>query len=162
MVDALKERIANFKIEAKGGNDELLQAQARLLESLEKKLADIESREIALWESQLDPETKMPPNVIRVLTARLEKEREETEKSLEKARAEMVTPIDYEKQILTFQQALDALLDEKMSVADKNHLLKKCVEKITYHREPAQKILGKGNGRGYFGQPIQLKVHLKL
>ena len=162
VVEALKERIADFKIEAKGGNEELLQAQERFLDSLEKKLADIESREIALWESQLDPETKMPPNVIRVLTARIEKEREETEKSLAKAREEMVKPIDYAKQIVTFQKALDALLDEKMSIADKNQLLKTCVKKITYHREPAQRILGKGNGRGYFGQPIQLKVHLKL
>ena len=162
VVDVLRRKIADFKVEAKGGDDELLQAQARLLESLEKKLAGIEAREISLWESQLDAETRMPPNVIRILTAKLEKEREETENAIAKAREEMVKPIDYEKKIVTFQKALDALLDEKMSVADKNQLLKACIDKIVYHREPAKKILGKGNGRGFFSQPIQINIHLKV
>ena len=162
MVDVLRKKIADFKVEAKGGDEELLQAQARLLDSLEKKLAGIEAREVSLWESQLDTETRMPPNVIRILTAKLEKEREETENAIVKAREEMVKPIDYEKKIVTFQKALDALLDEKMSVADKNQLLKACIDKIVYHREPAKKILGKGNGRGFFSQPIQINIHLKV
>lgn len=160
IVDVLRKRIADFDVEAKGGNDEIIQAQARLLESLEKKLADIESREISLWESQLDAETRMPPNVIRILTAKIEKEREETEKAIEKAREEMVKPIDYEKQIVTFQMALDALLDDTVSVAEKNFYLKKCIDRITYHRDPIEKVKGKGNGRGWVHPPIELDIKL--
>ena len=160
IVDVLRKRIADFDVEAKGGNDEIIQAQARLLESLEKKLADIESREISLWESQLDSETRMPPNVIRILTAKIEKEREETEKAIEKAREEMVKPIDYEKQIVTFQMALDALLDDTVSVAEKNFYLKKCIDRITYHRDPIEKVKGKGNGRGWVHPPIELDIKL--
>ena len=160
VVDVLRRKIADFEVEAKSGNDELLQAQARLLDSLEKKLAGIEAREISLWESQLDAETRMPPNVVRVLTAKLEKEREEAEKAIAKAREEMVKPIDYEKQIVTFQQALDALLDDEVSVTEKNFYLKKCISRITYHRDPIEKIKGKGNGRGWAHPPIELDFKL--
>ena len=158
----LKKRIADFKVEAKGGDDELLKTQERLLDSLEKKLADIEAREISLWESQLDPETKMPPNVIRVLTAKLEKEREETEQAIEKTRKDMVKPVDYETQIVTFQKALDALLDENVSVAEKNFYLKACIRRITYHRDPIEKIKGKGNGRGWIHPSIKLDIKLMV
>ena len=131
-----------------------------MIESLEKKLSDIELKEISLWESQLDSETKMPPNVIRVLTAKLEKEREETENSLEKARKEMTKPINYETQIINFQRALDALLDENVSVAEKNFYLKTCIDRITYHRDPIEKARGKGNGRGWIHTPIKLDIKL--
>ena len=162
VADVLKKRIADYEVEAMGGNDELLQAQERLLDSLERKLSDIESREISLWESQLDSETRMPPNVIRVLTAKLEKEREEAEKALEKARNERVKPIDYEKRILTFQKALDALFDDEISVAEKNLYLKTCIDRITYHRDPIEKIKGKGKGRGWIHPPIELDFKLMV
>ena len=162
IVEVLKKRITEFEIEAKGGNDDLIKAQERLLDSLEKKLSDIETREISLWESQLDSETKMPQNVLRALTAKIEKEREETETALNKAREEMVKPIDYEKQIITFQKALDALLDDKVSVAEKNFYLKDCIKRITYHRDPIEKVTGKGNGRGWIYPPIKLDIKLMV
>ena len=162
VVEVLRRRIAQYEVEAKGGNEEQIQAQERLLESLEKRLSDIESRELSLWESQLDSETRMPPNVVRVLTAKIEKEREEAEKALEKARKEMVKPIDYEKKIATFQMALDALLDDKVSVAEKNFYLKACIDRITYHRDPIEKVKGKGNGRGWAYPPIELDIKLQI
>ena len=162
VVEVLKKRIADFEVQAKCEDDTLIKAQDRLLESLERKLSDIESREISLWESQLDSETKMPPNVIKVLTAKLEKEREETEQAIEKARNEMVKPIDYETQIVTFQKALDALLDKNVSVAEKNFYLKTCISRITYHRDPIEKIKGKGNGRGWIHTPIKLDIKLMV
>lgn len=162
IVEVLRKRIADFEVEVKGKNDELLRTQERFLEGLEKKLSDIESREIALWESQLDASTRMPPNVVRILTAKIEKEREETENAIKKAREEMVKPIDYEKQTLTFQQALDALLDDEISVAEKNFYLKKCINRITYHRDPIEKAKGKGNGRGYIHPPITLDIKLRV
>jgi ATP-dependent Lon protease len=162
IVEALRRRIVAFEVEAKGKNDELLRTQERFLEGLEKKLSDIESREIALWESQLDAATRMPPNVVRILTAKIEKEREETENAIKKAREEMVKPIDYEKQTLTFQQALNALLDDEISVAEKNFYLKKCINRITYHRDPIEKAKGKGNGRGYIHPPIKLDIKLRV
>jgi len=82
--------------------------------------------------------------------------------ALKKAREAVSAPVDYEKKRATFQKALDALLDDNLSVAEKNHLLKKCIDKITYHRDAPQRILGKGTGRQYTEPPIKLDVNLKV
>jgi DNA invertase Pin-like site-specific DNA recombinase len=162
VADVLQKKIAEFEIEAKRGDDGTSKLQEKRIKSLEKKLADISSKELALWESQIDADTKMPPHIFQTLTAKLVKEREETETALNKAKETLITPIDYEKKIVTFQKALDALLDDSMSAAEKNHLLKACIEKITYKREAPTRISGKGSGRQWTTTPIQLDIKLKL
>ena len=164
VADLLKKKIAEFEIEAKKGNDGSIKVQEKLINSLEKKLSDIATRELSLWESQIDPDlgNRMPPHIFQALTDKLVKEREETETALEKARAAISVPIDYQKNIVTFQKALDALLDDKVSVAEKNHLLKACIERIEYHRDVPQRILGKGSGRQWTNPPIKLDVKLNV
>ena len=130
------------------------------MKNLEKKLADLDSKELALWESQLDSQNKMPSHIFQALTDKLSKEREETESALIKAREAVATPIDNEVKRVTLQNALDALLDDEISVAEKNRFLKACIKRINYHREPSQRILGKGNGRGYTSPPIELDVRM--
>ena len=158
----LRQKITEFEVEAKRGDDESNKYQEKQIKSLEKKLADIDAKELSLWEAQIDNDTKMPSHIFSSLTEKLTKEREDTENALAKARAELTTPIDYEKKIVTLQAALDALGDNEVSVADKNHLLKKCIDKVTYHREPAVRLLGKGSGKGYINQPIDVKVELNV
>lgn len=161
-VNLLKQKIAEFEIEAKRGDDGSNNFHEKQIKSLEKKLADINAKELSLWEAQIDSNTKMPAHIFSSLTEKLTKEREDTEKALAKTRAELTTPIDYEKKIITFQAALDALVDKDVSVAEKNHLLKKCIDRITYHREVPVRKLGKGAGRGYTNPPIELKVALNI
>ena len=162
IIKVLEKRISDFMIEATQGIDDSMKAQERMIETLEKKLSDIQAKELQLWESQLDAETRMPPNVFRVITAKLDKEREEAENSLNKAREEMVKPIDYQKQIITFKTALDALQDDEISVAEKNHYLKACIARITYHRDPITPVLGKGSGKKRTAPPIKLDIKLKV
>lgn len=90
----------------------------------------------------------------------LKTEREETKQALENAYKTRPTPIDYQKKIITFQNALDALLDDNVSASEKNFLLKKCIDRIEYHRDKPEKITGKGNGRGWIKSPIYLDVKL--
>lgn len=164
VAEVLKQRIAEFELEAQKGDNKSNALHENLVKSLEKKLTDLNARELSLWESQLDPEIskRMPTHVFQALTDKLVKEREETETALEKARAAVSTPIDYEKKRVTFQKALDALLDDEVSVAEKNHFLKACISRITYHREIPQRVVGKGNGRKYTNPPIELDVKLML
>lgn len=164
VADTLKKKIAEFEIEAARGDDGSNKIQEKLMANLEKKLSEIAAREVTLWESQLDPNmaNRMPPHVFQALTDKLVKEREETEVALEKARASISIPIDYQKKIVTFQKALDALLDDNVSVAEQNHLLKACIDKIIYHRETPQRILGKGSGRQWTEPPIHVNVKLNL
>lgn len=160
----LEKKIAEFEKEVTKGDDGSTKMQEKLVSSLERKLSDIATRELSLWESQLDPDMakRMPPHVFQALTDKLVKEREETEVALKKARESLSKPIDYQKTIVTFQKALDALQDDKVSIADKNHLLKACINKIVYHRETPERILGKGSGRQWTTPPMDIDVKLKL
>jgi hypothetical protein len=158
----LKQKIAEFEIEAGQGNEDAIKAQDRLIDTLERQLEDIKEREVELWKAQISPKKKMRPEVFEALTDNLDKEREETEAALEKARAETIKPVDYEKKIVTLQTALDALLDEDRSVAEKNLYLKDCIERITYRRDPIEPILGKGSGKKRSAPPIQLQVKLNV
>ena len=158
----LKKKIADFEIEAKQGNEEAVKAQERVIDALEKKLADIQAKTLELWKAQMKPETKVPTYVVNALSEEYEQEREETENALNKARSEMVKPIDYEKRIVTFQTALDALLDDEISVAEKNYWLKTCIRRITYSRDAITPILGKGSGKKRTAPPIKLDMQLLL
>ena len=159
-VDLLKQKIAEYSEEVSNDTTETAKFHEKQVKNLEKKLSDLDAKELALWEAQLGEENKMPSHIFQALTEKLAKEREETETALAKAREAVATPIDNEVKRVTLQNALDALLDDEVSVAEKNRFLKACIERITYHREPAQKILGKGNGQGYISLPIKLDVKM--
>ena len=162
VVDILKQKIAEFEVLLENNNDSLDAFHEKLIKTLEKKLTDINAKELSLWESQLDTENKMPPHVFRAITDKLVKDREETETALTKAREAISTPVNYERKRVTFQKALYALLDENKSAAEKNHLLKSCISRIEYHREKPQRVLGKGNRGVWEGAPIELDVKLMV
>lgn len=160
VVELLKQKIAEYEEEVSNESTETAKFHEKQVKNLEKKLIDLDSKELALWEAQLDSENKMPSHIFQALTDKLSKEREETELALVKAREAVATPIDNEVKRVTLQNALDALLDDEISVAEKNRFLKACIKRINYHREPSQRILGKGNGRGYTSPPIELDVRM--
>lgn len=164
VADILKQKIAEFEIEINNCSDELNNLHEKRIKSLEKKLADLNAKELSMWESQVDSNAanRMPSHIFQALTDKLVKEREETETAIEKAKAALSAPIDYEKKIATFQKALDALFDDEKSVAEKNHLLKSCIDRIMYHRDAPQRVLGKGTGRQYTTPPIKLDIKLKV
>ena len=164
VVELLREKIEEFEVEAKNGNEETYKTQERLIQNLEKKLVGIDAKELSLWESQVDPnpDNRMPQHIFQALTSKLTKEREEAELALEKARKVINTPVHYETKRVTLQKALDALLDDEVSIYEKNNLLKECIESISYHREIPQRILGKGSGRQWTTPPIELDVKLKV
>ena len=160
----LKQKIVEFEIEIKQGNEEADQIHERLLKSLEKKLIDINAKELSLWESQVDPNpaNRMPAHVFQTLTDKLVKEREETEAALAKAREAVAAPVNYEAKRLSLQKALDALNDDEVSVAEKNQLLKACIDRITYHRAPISPVAGRGSCRQRTAPPIELDVKLNM
>jgi hypothetical protein len=162
VADVLRKKIKEFKIEAKNENDDLLILHDKQITKLEKALADLDAREESMWKSQVDPDVdnRMPSNIFKKLMSDLQTERENTQQALENALKTRPTPVDYQKKIITFQNALDALLDDNASATEKNFLLKKCIDRIEYHRDKPEKITGKGNGRGWIKSPIYLDVKL--
>ena len=164
IADLLKEKIAEFEVMAENKNEDLTTLHDKQIAKLEKALADFDAREESMWKSQVDPdiENRMPANIFKKLMSELTTEREETKKALDHAYKTRPTPVDYRKKIITFQKALDALLNDKVSASEKNLLLKECIERIVYHRDKPEKLLGKGVGHKWTEPPITLDVKLKI
>lgn len=160
VVDLLKQKISEYTEEVTSETTEIATFNEKQIKILEKKLADIDMKELALWEAQLDPETKIPPQILKGLTDKLSKERTDTEDALSKARELAVIPIDNETKRVTLQNALDALLDDEISVAEKNKFLKACFSRIIYSRGAAVKAKGKGGGKGWIYAPMELDVQM--
>ena len=66
--------------------------------------------------------------------------------------------IDYEDKIITFKDCLASLDDPNISAADKNILLKSCIDKIIYYNDMPSKP---GIGR-YIENAFRLEIFLKL
>jgi hypothetical protein len=163
VAETLRQRIANFDLEIHDpdNSDNFHEKQ---LKKLEKDLADINSKEIAMWESQFDADEskRVPQHIFSSISEKLSKERWEIENAIANIKEVLAKPISYEKQKVNFQKALDALLDDKVSVAEKNHLLKACIDRIEYHRDKPERQRGKGVGRQWTSPPIELNIELNI
>ena len=146
MIDSLssilKESIDNFEINLKNKDNNNIKLQERMIQTLEKKLKDLEAKELAQWEAQSDPDpaNRMPQEIFIQLNQKLLKEKNDVQQALIKAYEEIPEYIDYEEKILRFQAALFSLSNDDISAEEKNRLLKSCVERINYTREKPQRI----------------------
>ena len=164
VANALKDKIAEFEIEAQNVDNNNINLHEKMISSLEKKLSDLDAQELQMWKRQVgaDESKHIPENIFQSMTADLVKEREDTRKALEKAREVAQTPVDYKKKIVTLQKALDALLDDETSVADKNNFMKQCIHRIDYRREAPSRMLGKGVGRQWVMKPAEIDIKWML
>ena len=135
--DILRQSIADFEIRIKNDSGDSVKIHENLIKTLEKKLKEINAREIAQWESQSnpDPSMRMPQDIFRQLNERLQKEKTEVQDALHEAYETIPESVDYVEKVQMFRDALDALNDPERSAKDKNRLLKDCIEKIEYNRE---------------------------
>ena len=186
MVEVLKQCIADFEIRVKSDNGDSMKLHEKLLKSLEKKMQELEAKEIAQWEAQAnpDPSQRMPAHIFAVLNEKLLKEKEEVKEAMCNARKSMPEPVDYQEKLYRFTEALNALLDPERSAEDKNRLLKDCIERIYYNRAKPERIKnpekktyknGRPDGKGrrlkpnpmetgahWTNPPMEISVKLKV
>ena len=160
----LKQKLAELQIQLENPNDDSIDQHEKVIKSLEKRLEDINAREISQWEAQSDPnlDNRMPPHIFKMLNEKLLKEREEVEKALEIAYNTRPTKVDYQQKIVTVQSAIDALMDNTKDVLVRNALLKNCIERITYKRGSIERAKGKGAFHKFNPSPIELDVKLRI
>jgi DNA invertase Pin-like site-specific DNA recombinase len=186
IADILRQCISDFEIRIKSDNGDSAKLHEKLIKSLEKKMQELEAKELAQWEAQAnpDPSQRMPAHIFKTLNEKLLKEKEEVREALFNARQSMPNPIDYKEKLFRFKEALDALLDPNVDAQRKNKLLKDCIERIDYNREKPERIKnpekktyqngrpdGKGrwlkphplpSGANWTSPPIELDVKLKV
>ncbi len=165
--DILKENIENFEVLMKNSNEDSEKLHNQMIKNLETRMNQLEEKELSQWESQSDPdpEQRMPSEIFKRLNEKLLKEKEEVRQALEKAYESMPEHIDYNEKIVRFKTALDALQNDSVSAAEKNRLLKNCIERIVYYRQKPKR-LKKGteqiNSAGWTSTSIELDVKLRV
>lgn len=173
VAEILKQCIEDFEVRLTNDEGDAAKLHARLIKNLEKKMQALQAKELAQWEAQSDPdeEKRMPHEIFKQLNAKLQKEKAEVHEALCKAYEAMPEPVNYEEKIQHFRDALEALKNPDVPAAEKNRLLKLCIDRIDYYREKPQRLKKepgekKGErfsvGGGWTSPPIELDVKLKV
>ena len=156
----LRQNIHDFNVELRANNQDARRRQEALVRQLEAKARELDKKEIAQWEAQADPDPakRMPEHVFRALNEKLLREKQAVQQSLQEARTAMPSPADWQEKLARFTDALNALDTPDLSAAEKNRLLKACIEKIIYRREKLQRQKRAAN---WASPPVDLSVELK-
>ena len=174
VVGTMRQCIEDFEIRIKNDQGDSIKLHEKLLKSLEKKMQELEAKELAQWEAQSnpDPSQRMPAHIFKMLNEKLLKEMDEVKEAMCNARKSMPDPIDYEEKRARFQDALDALLDPEVDAQQKNRLLKACIDRIEYNREAPERLKlqpGQKKGEGFpksgghwSSPPIEVDIKLKV
>lgn len=168
--EILEQCIEDFEVRIEADNGDSAKLHAQLIKDLEKKMQDLQAKELRQWEqqSETDPNKRMPQEIFQQLNEKLLHEKEEVQQALCKAKESMPEPVDYEEKVARFKDALVALRDPETDIVLKNELLKACIERIEYYREKPQRISLKGKGTfpmtatKWTNPPIELDVKLKI
>lgn len=167
---AIKDCIEDFQLRIKNNHDDSFKLHKDLVERLEKKLKELEEKEVRQWEAQYDPDIAMPQEIFKKLNQKLLVEKEEIQKALAKAKGSMPRQIDYKEEMLKFEDALDALEDPDVDAKVKNQFLKNIIDKIEYERGSTVRItkenskeygIDTSKGLKWHTPPYKIKMKLK-
>ena len=138
----LAENITELDLHISSDSGDSVKLHEQLIKNLEKKLKNIQDRELSQWEQQShpDPAQRMPPEIFKQLNEKIIAEKEEVQQALKSAHETMPESIDYKEKHQRFVDALEALNNPDADVALQNRLLKSCIERITYSRGKAERI----------------------
>lgn len=167
--DILEQNIQEFETKLKNGKDNSAQLHQSLIKNLEKKLKDIQAKELSQWEAQADPnlENRMPQEIFKQLNAKLIKEKEEVQQALKKACDSIPEVIDYREKIVKFKDALSSLRNPDVDANEQNRLLKECIQRVVYHRDKPERLSknsgpDKTIGAIWSNPHIEIDVKLKV
>lgn len=161
----LKDCVRDFEVKIENRESDAFSIQQQQIFRLEQKLSELKRKEISQWEKY--SEEAMPKHIFELLNQKVVKEKSEVQKALANAKATLPPDTNmYEQKLQRFTDALDALNDSSVSAAKKNKLLKACINRITYSRERAVRLVGvthsQGVGTPYSHTDIHLEVDLHL
>lgn len=170
--NSLRDCISDFEVRVEHDQDDSVKLHRDLIIRLEKKLKELEKKEIEQWEGQYDPDPskRLPQHIFQKLNERVLLEKDEVKSALCKAKDSMPQPIDYKDLILKFTDALDALQDPEISAKVKNQYLKDIIDRIEYERPPTVRITKKNaeryktetaKGIQYLTEPYKITIKIK-
>lgn len=168
--NTIKDCIEDFQVRIENNQDDSFKLHKDLVDRLEKKLKELEEKEIKQWEDQYNPDVAMPQEIFKKLNQKLLAEKEEVQKSLAKAKGSMPKQVDYREELRKFEDALDALKDPDVDAKLKNQFLKDIIDKIEYERGSTVRITKENSkeygidttkGLKWYTPPYKIKMKLK-
>ncbi|MGN0647142.1 MAG: recombinase family protein [Oscillospiraceae bacterium] len=153
--------IVDFRVKIELGAIADLAAHDAYCQKLRERLSALEEKEKSLWEKYV--EDVMPKHIFNNLLEKNTADKAQVKEQLRIAETSAPQRIDYEERCRSFQAAMDALDDEKMSAEQQNEMLKRCFIRLRYHRPRGKRGHSTGNDhRGWEMEPIQLFAELNL
>lgn len=164
---SLREAIQDFQMKL-DTNTNMIDTRQTEVKHLERTLSNLKQKQLNQWEKYA--EESMPKEIFDVLNEKVLNEIERTQKRLFDIRNSIPDIRHYRERLISFQEALNALERDDVSAADKNELLKSCINRIHYYRENTIRLTKKNTvdksqlkcGGNWKSSPIQLDVVLKL
>lgn len=123
--------LPELQLKVKNGDGKAVKIQQRLLEKLEKQMADYHVQEDKQYE--LLETGVYTQDVFDRRNAVLRDKIEACQKEIYQAKAAMPKDVDYEERVVALQNAIDMLKDPEATPAEKNNLLRAIVERIEFY-----------------------------
>ena len=169
---SLEQAIGNFELNIQSNNYDQVAEHQKQIEILEKRLRDIEAKELSQWEAQMNPDIsqRMPSHIFKQLNEKVLKDKEEVKEILEKMYRTTPTVVEYEKKLCSFKDALESLKDENIDARIKNNYLKEIIDHITFERDKGYRLTKKQaeemgipfeNGVCWYKYPFHLEIFMK-
>lgn len=169
---AIKDCIKDFEVRIKDNKDDSFKLHRDLVKRLEKKMDELEKKEVEQWEAQYDPDEskRLPPHIFQKLNEKVLREKAEVTKALDKAKDSIPQPVDYKDELLKFTDALRYLEDPEIPAKVKNQYLKSIIDKIEYKRGETVRITSENakeygvdtsKGLQWYTPPYKIKLKLK-
>lgn len=162
VIDAVVYALENSELPAleaklKSDDGNARKIQARILENLEKKLAEYQEQEDTQYE--LLETKKYTQDVFDRRNSVLRKKMEECQAAIYQARSTMPEDIDYEEKIVRLKDAISALRDNEMKPSEKNKIVKAVVDRIEF---TGQKPIPTNDKYKRNHSPFTIEVTLRL
>lgn len=154
-----KSELPNLELKLQNNDGNAKKIQQRLLEKLEKQMAEYLQQEETQYE--LLETRKYTQDIFDRRNGALRKKMEECQAAIYKTKATMPQEVDYEERIVALRAAISTLRESTPTPAQKNRLLKAIVERIEY-TGPAG--IDPNNRRGFKKNhtPFTLEITLRL
>lgn len=168
----IRDCIQDLELRIENDQDDSFKLHRDLISRLEKKMQELEKKELEQWDAQYDPDLtkRLPPHIFQKLNEKVLKEKDEVNKALCKAKDSVPKQVDYKDELLKFEDALAALEDPDVDAKIKNQFLKNIIDKIVYERGETIRItkentkeynIDTSKGLQWYTPPYKINLKLK-